>query len=300
MPALKLKSLANVKEGVRWGYALGWYREFGGYDEDEYLSKLKFLLKYNFKSTYIPINELDKMDERRKDAIFGFLAANDLDLMPILGFNYVGASADNSSAETAKKETERQLNLLGKYAPLLRNRICHTGLNAGHRFDGARPVEETLDLISRGIGELAEGCAQIGTPLCAENHGDYYVSDLVKLCQITPHMYIFLDTGNTYLLGEKPLPAFYEAAPYTIGSHFKDQRVRPRPEASPLNFEVGNSDIGGGMVPLRECWDILRKYAPDPDNLTMMFEMFAPPGMDPVTSLENSIKFVRSLEGSTL
>ncbi|MCL2709000.1 MAG: hypothetical protein FWF03_07800, partial [Defluviitaleaceae bacterium] len=102
------------------------------------------------------------------------------------------------------------------------------------------------------------------------------------------------------LLGEKPLNAFYEAAPYAVGTHFKDQRVKPMPQASPLHFEVGNSDIGGGDVPLRECWDILRKHAPLPDYLTMQFEMFPPPGMDPITCLNNSIAFVRSLEGSNL
>jgi hypothetical protein len=101
-------------------------------------------------------------------------------------------------------------------------------------------------------------------------------------------------------LGEKPLTAFYEAAPYTVGTHFKDQRVKPVPNASPLHFEVGNSDLGGGDVPLRECWEILRKYSPARDYLTMMFEMFPPPGMDVTTCLNNSIAFVKSLEGSTL
>jgi sugar phosphate isomerase/epimerase len=126
------------------------------------------------------------------------------------------------------------------------------------------------------------------------------VSDIVKLCQTTPHFYLFLDTGNTYLLGEKPLSAFYEAAPYTIGTHFKDQRVRPVPNASPLHFEVGNSDLGGGDVPLRECWEILRKYSPAPDHLTMMFEMFPPPGMEIMDCLHNSINFVKSFEGCNL
>jgi hypothetical protein len=72
------------------------------------------------------------------------------------------------------------------------------------------------------------------------------------------------------------------------------------PRANPLHFEVGNSDLGGGMVPLRECWEILRKFAPAPDHLTMMFEMFPPPGMDVMTCLDKSIAFVKSLEGSTL
>jgi len=295
MAGLKLKSCANVRAGVRWGYALGWYREYLTMDGDEYMAKLKFLKSRNFKNTYVPIEELDRMEDARKEAIFAFLEDNDLDLMPIVGFNYLGVSEG-----AAKAETDRKLELLAKYAPFLRNRICHTGLGAGHRFDGARPVELTLSMFSERMADLAEGCARVGTPLCVENHGDYYVSDLVRLCQLTPHLYIFLDTGNTYLLGEKPLPAFYEAAPYTVGTHFKDQRVRPRPDTHPLCFEVGNSDLGGGMVPLRECWDILRERAPDPENLTMMFEMFPPDGMDPMTCLENSIAFVKSLEGCNL
>jgi len=295
MAAFKLNSPGGAAGGVRWGYALGWYGPFCGFDEDEYMSKLKFLKKYNFKCTHIGLDELDGLSEARKDAIFSYMAENDLDMMPIVGFNYLALSGGE-----AEREVERQHKLLFKYAPLLRGRICHTGLRAGHRFDGARPVGQTLDLLSGPMGLLAEMCASVGMPLCVENHGDYYVSDLVRLCQITPHLYIFLDTGNTYLLGEKPLPAFREAAPYVIGSHFKDQRVRPRPDASPLCFEVGNSDLGGGMVPLRECWDILRQYAPDPDGLTMMFEMFTPPGMDPQTCLDNSIAFVKSLEGSNL
>ena len=295
MAKMKLDSCAGVKEGVRWGYALGWYGEYLTLDEDEHLAKLKFLTKYNFKCTHININEVEKFSDSKKDAIFKYLSDHDLDLMPSLGFNYIKSSDDE-----AKRETERQLKLLEKYAPLLRNRICHTGLSANNRFEVGMPAEQVLDIISDRIGGLAEGCAQIGTPLCAENHGDYYVSDIVKLCQITPHMYLFLDTGNTYLLGEKPLPAFYEAAPYTVGSHFKDQRVKPVPNANPLHFEVGNSDIGGGNALLRECWDILRKYAPLPNHLTMLFEMFPPPGMDVMTCLENSIAFVRSFEGVNL
>ena len=295
MAGLKLNSNAGVREGVRWGYALGWYGEYLTLDEDPLMAKLKFLKKYGFKNTHTSINEINKLSDAQKDAVFTYLAENDLDLMPGVGFDFIGVSEDE-----AKKKTEEQLEFLAKYTPLLRNRLCHTGLNAGHRFDGTRPVEQTLEMLSDRMAALAEGCAQVGTPLCAENHGDYYVSDIVKLCQLTPHLYLFLDTGNTYLLGEKPLPAFYEAAPYTVGTHFKDQRVQPRPEAYPLHFEVGNSDLGGGMVPLRECWDILMKYAPDPKNLTMLFEMFPPPGMDPITCLENSIAFVKTFDGCNL
>jgi hypothetical protein len=40
--------------------------------------------------------------------------------------------------------------------------------------------------------------------------------------------------------------AFEVAAPWTIGTHFKDHRVAPRPEARPLHFEVAGSVLGEG------------------------------------------------------
>ncbi|MFW5789599.1 MAG: hypothetical protein ACOCW3_06650, partial [Spirochaetota bacterium] len=48
------------------------------------------------------------------------------------------------------------------------------------------------------------GLAEIGLPLAWENHRDYYVSDVVELCRRVPNMGLFLDTGNTYLIGERP------------------------------------------------------------------------------------------------
>ena len=53
MAALKLDSCANVKAGVRWGYALGWYGDFGVSGDSDTMAKLKFLSRYNFKSTHI-------------------------------------------------------------------------------------------------------------------------------------------------------------------------------------------------------------------------------------------------------
>ena len=137
MAKMKLDSCAGVKEGVRWGYALGWYGEFMQLDPDEHLAKVKFLSKYNFKCTHIGLEEVDKFSDSKKDAIFGYLAENDLDLMPSVGFNYIKSTGDE-----AKKQTDKQLELLAKYAPLLRNRICHTGLSASNRFEVGMPIEQ--------------------------------------------------------------------------------------------------------------------------------------------------------------
>ena len=142
---------------------------------------------------------------------------------------------------------------------------------------------------------LADACRELGAPLGIENHGDYYCSDLVSLCERTPHMHLFLDVGNTFLIGEQPIPAFEAAAPYTIGTHFKDHRVCPRLDARPLHFEIAGSALGDGDVPLRECFGLLLSEAPDPNRLVMEIEMIRPDDLDPLECLERSLRFIRSL-----
>jgi sugar phosphate isomerase/epimerase len=93
------------------------------------------------------------------------------------------------------------------------------------------------------------------------------------------------------------LPSFKEAAPYTIGTHFKDHFVCPRPNGRPMNFEVTGAALGDGDVPLRECYEVLKAGAPNPDGLVMEIEMIAPQeGMTPIESMERSVAFIRGLE----
>ena len=158
------------------------------------------------------------------------------------------------------------------------------------------PLAAQLDRLARLLPPLVQRCVEMELPFGIENHGDYYCSDLVALCQEVPHLGIFLDTGNTFLIGEAPMPAFEAAAPYVVGSHFKDHHVRPCLDARPLHFEVGPSVIGEGNVPLRECYQLLREQAPHPDRLVMEIELIPPPDLDPVVAFERSLAFVRTLE----
>ena len=145
---------------------------------------------------------------------------------------------------------------------------------------------------------MCHACNGLGTPLGVENHGDFYVSDIVQLCKTTPHLWLFLDTGNTYLLGEKPLPAMIEGAPYAIGTHFKDHLVKPNYQA--LHFEVEGAALGDGDVPLRECWKLLKQHSPFKDNLMMEIEMISPKGVNPMDAMTKSVAFLKTLEGVNL
>jgi len=273
-----------------WGYGFPWYGEFMTLDEDPLYARLKFLLKHELNAAQSSIRQVAEMDEAERDRLGRFLADNNLQIAPHVGFDYLAADD-----EEIERQAEQAAEALDACLPLMRGTISTTVAGVGHRFDRTMPLEEKLDRLSRAMAPLAAACAEAGAPLCVENHGDYYVSDLVDLCKRTPDLHIFLDTGNTCLIGEKPLPAFEEAAPYTLGAHFKDHRVRPRPEARPLHFEVSGSALGEGDVPLRECHELLLRHAPAPDRLVMFLEMICPEGMTPTECLGKSLAFIRSL-----
>jgi sugar phosphate isomerase/epimerase len=277
-----------------WGYALIWTGQFLTRDPDPLLAKLKFLKHYGLRTTGVSLNEIDKLDERKREQVFAYLAEHDLCLTPGLWAKYLDPDRD-----ALKRQTDAALALLERYHKPMRAPIVTTGAGGPHRFarEPGRTLAQRLDLLADGLAPVAAGCHALGLPFGIENHGDYYCSDLADLCRRVPHLGIFLDTGNTYLIGEQPLPAFEAAAPYTVGTHFKDHVVRPVPDARPLHFEVGPSVIGDGDVPLRACYELLMERAPNPDKLCMMIELIPPSfaGNDPVEAVEKSVAFVKSL-----
>lgn len=275
---------------LAWGYGGPWYGQLIPYKRDPFEERLQFLVRYGLKVASAGLGEIVKMGPARREWLGQFLRDHDMQLCPVVGWNFVGA--DNDEARRKADDTVHQLREL---MPLLRGTIVTCVPGDENRFDRKRRLSEKLERLSRSLAPIAQAAHELGTPLGVENHGEYYVSELVQICQNTPHLGIFLDTGNTYLIAEKPWPAFVEAAPYTIGTHFKDHRVRPRPDASPLHFEVAGSVLGEGDVPLRECYELLLQRAPRPDKLVMEIEMVSPEDMDPRECFEKSLAFVRSL-----
>ena len=273
-----------------WGYAGPWYREFLDQNDDRLYARLRFLKAQGLKVTGEPLRSVAEMSDPDRDRLGQFLADHDLHLTPQVGIKCLDPDED-----LIKRNTDTVVDGLRRYLPLMRGEIVMTGAGGGHRFDRVLPLEEKLDRMSSAFAPLADACRELGAPLGIENHGDYYCSDLVSLCERTPHLGIFLDVGNTYLIGEQPIPAFEAAAPYTIGTHFKDHRVCPRLEARPLHFEVAGSALGEGDVPLRECFDLLRSNAPSPDRLVMEIEMIRPDDVCALECLEKSLTFIRSL-----
>jgi sugar phosphate isomerase/epimerase len=275
---------------IEWGFAGPWYGQLMTLDKDQLQARLKFLRKYDLKVVSMGLRQIEQMENVQRESLAQFLSDNRMQVIPYVGFDYL-----KSDAAEIERQAQDHATALSTHLPWMKSTIAVTTPRAGHRFDRTAPLEEKMERLSTALAPLAKVCHEAGISLGIENHGDYYCSDLVELCRNTPHLYIFLDTGNTYLIGESPLPAFEVAAPYTIGTHFKDHRVAPCPEARPLHFEVAGSVLGEGDVPLRECYQMLQEQAPFPDRLVMEMEVVSPDDVDPLDCFERSLDFVHSL-----
>lgn len=273
-----------------WGYAGVFPGAFNIWKGDQLMNKLRFAAEHGFKSTGIGLGELK--DPARRDQIATFVAEHDLQLSVGLHLKWLEADFD-----TLRRQTEDFFKDLEAFGPLLRAPIVTTGVGAYHRFMRKPSLSEQLDRLTEAFTPIARACHQMGRPFGIENHGDYYCADLVELCKRVPHLGIFLDTGNTYLVGEQSVPACKLAAPYAIGTHFKDHFVCPDP--STLTFVIQGAPLGEGDVGLREIYMALIEQAPNPKKLVMQWEMVPPKEMDPFECLERSWAFVRSLPEAT-
>ncbi len=272
-----------------WGYAGSWYGEFLQGD-DSALGRLKWVQRQGLQAAHAGLGEVAGMTDAQRDELGELLVEHDLHAVPTVHFDFLDPDHD-----AVMRKTDDAVRAIGECRDLLRAPIITTIVGRYHRFMREPNLQEQLDRIPSVLAPIASACHEFGCPLGIENHGDYYALDLVELCRRTPFLGIFLDTGNTYLIGEQSLPAIRTAAPLTIGTHFKDHHVWPEKTTYPLRFEVGGAVLGEGDVGLREAYDILLSNAPNPAALVMMMEMVAPRPMPPEESFEKSLAFIRSL-----
>ena len=275
---------------LRWGFAgvmSGDYEIWKA--EDPVAGLIDFCARKGFSSFHLGLGEARKSPERL-DQLADLIQKNGMRV--ILGAGVPWAS---ENADEVRQKADAAIADLQKFGARLNVTRVHAGVG-GHRFQRppAADCRTVIDRLARNCAEPARELARMGMPLCFENHGDYYVSDLVELCQRAPGVGLFLDTGNCYLIGEKPIPAAIEAAPYVVGGHFKDHFVHPDPRE--LKFVLQGATFGEGDVGLAEIYRILRDNTPNFESIEMMWELCPGPGENALDSMEKSWKFVRSLE----
>ncbi len=283
-----------------WGYAHVWFNEFLSMDPEPQLARLKFVNHWGLRSTGLAAEALADLSDNELERLFEFVEQNDLvaNLTYSCGiFTEEDGQVARGSRDEISRNRDRLLGVAEKCGRHLRTAIVCTESGPAHRFLHAPDLDAQMDALEADLSPVAEELGKMDMKLALENHGDYYVSDIVCLCERVDNLWLFLDTGNTYLIGERPLEAIAAGAPFAAGTHFKDQRVRPRKDQNPIHFEVAPAVTGEGDVPLREAYAILQEHATDPESLMMEIELIPPAGVPLEESMRRSVEFIRGLEG---
>jgi len=229
--------------------------------------QLMFLDKYGLNAMGMPFSVLENLETEEFEEISAYMKEHNLTFHPMLHVNFY-----EMSVADMEKFADDFMAKLEKYKDLYQCKITTSGLT-GDRFDRKMPMDEKLDYFADRLQYVAKKCKEVDYPLSLENHGDYYVSEYVELCKKVDGLYIFLDTGNTYLIGEKPHDAFVAAAPYVMGTHMKDHYVRPNPGR--LSFDIVGAPFGKGDVDLRDAYNTLKANCPNFHRIVMETEYVA-------------------------
>ncbi len=279
-----------------WGlHAGGWMSGLTADAEDRYRAQIELLARYDLHATSWRASSLMGMEPPRREQIAGWAEEHDVHVSLGVGFDYF-----SGDEEETRRGMERAVEAVRALKDIMRTPVCTTGIPRNyHHYSRDCPVPEQIDILSKTMGPLAEACAEQGCPLVVHKV-THYGRDLAELCERVPGLGILLDTANCFLIGEPPLMAARDCAPYTRATHFKDHYAFPN--FKPLGLRVRGAVPGQGDCSLRETFDILMEHAPDPDNMVMELEI------DPVHDendeprdqrevLEEAVAFVRSLEG---
>lgn len=282
---------------LNWGYAGVPCGDFRWWDGDQTLNKLRWCGRNGFRSTNVGLADME--DPQRRDEILAIREAFDLELHP-----HFGADWWNEEIDAIQAKGETFIAQLAKHKDDLHARVIGCTPGKTWRFHPERPIAWQLERLAQTLTPIAAGLAELGCPLAIENHGDYYCSDLVELCEAVPGLGIQLDTGNCFLIGEKPLAAAKEAAPYVLSTHLKDHVVFPAhkgpkervPEGVNLALMIEGACLGEGDVQMAEILRVLLTAAERPEDLVLLWEMVPPKDMDANLAVERSWKVCRDIE----
>ncbi len=118
---------------------------------------------------------------------------------------------------------------------------------------------ELLKEVHDRLSQFTPVARDEGRMLAIENHQDFQSSELVDYCKsFTQAVFITLDTGNTFPVGEAPMDFVARVAPYVRHVHLKDYRVQFTDEG----YRLVRCAIGDGAVPIKAMLEEIGKHHP--------------------------------------
>lgn len=138
-----------------------------------------------------------------------------------------------------------------------------------------RSFDYVLPRLAEGCREVTKYAEQKGIETCVENHGQFSqdaqrVEKLINAVD-NPNFGVLIDIGNFMCADQNPAEAVGLLAPYAKYAHAKDFYFKPgnldNPGEGWFTTRAGNylkgAIIGHGVVPVRQCINILKKTGYD-------------------------------------
>jgi sugar phosphate isomerase/epimerase len=267
----------------------GWMGALYRSAPDPYKTQIELLAEHDLHATGWGSRELMAMEPARREEIAGWLEQHDIQVTLGIGYDYF--TADEGEVQRGLDTIAEALQVLPR---LMRSTVCTTGAPRHiHRFTREPSLPKQLDILTERLGPVAELAQKAGLKVAYHNVVRY-CSDIAEICRRVPNFGFVFDTGNCFLVGDRPAQAARDAAPYTFSMHFKDHYAMPSLQ-HPMGVHIRGAVPGQGDVGLREVWEIVKAGAPDPDRLVVEMEIDPVEGMDQREALEQAIAFMHSL-----
>lgn len=286
--------LKNPPAQNEWGLALAWYPEYlEGRPISDFLAKIYFMQKSGMSLLHFTFDELDGMDESQRDELYTALDASSVSACP-----HFVCSAPDADRSQRKVEADYIIEQIRRHSSKLRAPLITCTAGNSHRYDRVMPFSEKIGRFSEFLRPIVDAASELQVPVAIENHADYYVSEIVEIIEAVPGLGLLFDTANALHIGEHPAKAALDAAPYTIGTHFKDHYM-VRGDSPPLHYEIRSCALGDGDAMLSDCYRIIRDGSPYADKLIMLLELFKADGQAAMECWEKSVSFINQLLDET-
>ena len=275
-----------------WGMAGVFPGELELWRGDEWANRVRFVADQGFSGGAVSVSDLENADRR---ALLRQLAETRGQSQTVhLLIDYL------EPIEAARARLMAQANVILKNraeVPIIcLDLVVWGGENRfANRFDREFSLERQFEILSTLLAPLVAHCRAAGLPVVIENHGDYYVSDLVTLCRATPGLEILFDTGNCFLVGERPDLVPAEAFPLIRATHWKDHWVKPNLHT--LHFELTGATLGAGHAGLDSIFDRLCALHPDPASVIMQIEWVPDPARNVLECFADSKRHLEKISG---
>lgn len=181
--------------------------------------------------------------------------ADSLKMMGDKGLQFVdlGSSATLHFAEG--EERRKNLDEGKRFIDLANDLKCPYIRVFPNNFQKDQEKQFTIELISKGLLELAEHAKGSGVSVLIESHGDFIkTEDLEKLMQLAAHPQVGMiwDIANMWTITkESPALAYGKLKKYIRHTHIKDAKL--------TDGKIQYTLLGRGDVPIFEAIDILAK-----------------------------------------